>query len=784
MLTAFVLLSTVLGSAPKTQDRIEPVNYRNVTIKDHFWADRQKMVRDVTMDEQFRMLDKFGYRSNFEKAAARQTGGYKGYVFNDSDVYKVLEAGAYVLGSSKDPKLEAKMDDWISLIARTQEADGYLDTHFQLEEPQNKWKNLRDNHELYCAGHLFEAAAAHYEATGKKTLLNVATKLADHIDARFGELKRMGYPGHPEAELALFKLWRATGEKRYYKLAEFFLNNRGSKWFASEHSTPVEQYDGTYWSDHLPIRDHEEIQGHAVRAAYLFSGATDLAQETRDPKLVDMLDRVWKNTTEKRMFITGGLGPSGSNEGFTVDYDLPTFTAYQESCASIANALWNSRMAVLHGDAKYADVMETALYNGTLAGISLSGDKYFYTNPLASHGDHHRQEWFGCACCPPNLARMIGQLGGHAYAASGSNIYVNLYVGGTAHIKQAGQDVDLEVKTNYPWDGKVSVKVLRVAKPNFVLDLRVPGWVDGGATLDGKGVVPNEHGYVEVAKNWKVGDTVQLELPMAVRKVVSNPNVKDTAGMFAFARGPVYYCVEQPKESSNLDQLSIPETSGIGTVNASQVVNNVVFQSVKLVVPARVEADLDWNNKLFQSAKTPMKVALTATPYSMWDNAGPSEMRVWFTPNPPPAIVRGFEKSAKVGLSFKSGYSDPEGVIDGYVPATSNPNSPRQTHFWPHKGGEETIALMLKKSSKLSSARVYWFDDTGRGEVRVPAAWRMEVKVNGTWTPVKLRSGQSYGLKLDTWNEIKFDVVDAQEARLVIQQQNNWSTGIHEWQLF
>lgn len=779
---AGLVLLSVLSNKPQSPAKIEPVSWKNVKISDEFWTPRQKSLFTRTLKEQFEQLVLKKYKQNFERAAKRESGGYVGFVFNDSDVYKVLEAASFALGIERAPWLEKEVDNWIELIGRAQEADGYLDCHFQLNEPQNKWKNLRDQHEMYCAGHLFEAAAAHYQATGKTTLLNIAKKLADHMDARFGQGKHMGYPGHPEAELALFKLWRVTGEQRYFKLSEFFLNSRGSKWFATEHNTPLSQYNGEYWSDNLPIRDHESIIGHAVRAAYLFSGATDLAAATNDVPLTQMLDRVWRSTTEKRMFVTGGIGPSGSNEGFTVDYDLPTFSAYQESCASIANALWNYRMALLHGDGKYADIMETAIYNGALAGINYEGDKYYYTNPLASHGNHHRLDWYACACCPPNLARLIGQLGGLSYAQSNDSIYMLLYVGGMANFKLAKSEVGLKVETKYPYSGDVNITVDPANDAELALKMRIPAWassarawvngVEKPMTIDG--------GFGSIKRKWSKGDKIKLSLGMPVRRVISHPSVKDTFGMTAIARGPLMYCLEGVDNKFDLDQMGVPLNAEI----TPKTVKGLFGNTTVLEGNAILANEESWSGKLFANTAPVKSVKFRAIPYCFWDNRAPGEMRVWVSPNPQPAPLRGIEQKAKVSLSFKSRICDPEGINDGYVPNGSNPNSPKQLHFWDHKGGQEWVQYTFDKPVKVSSSRVYWFDDTGRGECKVPKSWVLQFKLNGVWKTVALSLGEKFGTTLDTWNENHFLPVTGTEFRILLQQQDKWASGIHEWQLF
>ncbi|MEI7984717.1 MAG: beta-L-arabinofuranosidase domain-containing protein [Armatimonadota bacterium] len=754
----------------------------NVRIQDEFWTPRQKSLLNRTMREQFDQLVAKKYKQNFERAAKREKGGYVGYVFNDSDVYKVLEAASFALGIERSPWLEKEVDQWIDLISRAQEPDGYLDCHFQLDEPQNKWKNLRDQHEMYCAGHLFEAASAHFQATGKTSFIKVARKLADHIDARFGPGKKMGYPGHPETELALFKLAKATGEQRYFNLAEFFLNSRGTKWFATEHNTPLSEYNGEYWSDNVLIRDHETIIGHAVRAAYLFSGATDLARAKDDPKLEAMLDRIWRSTTEKRMFVTGGIGPSGSNEGFTVDYDLPTFSAYQESCASIANALWNYRMALLHGDGKYADVMETAIYNGSLAGINYEGDKYYYTNPLASHGNHHRADWYGCACCPPNLARLIGQVGGLAYAQSSDSAYIMMFLGGTAKLNVGGKQVGLKVETKYPYQGEVKVTVDPANPTPFALKMRVPSWVTSvGVSINGKQEkFAVQQGFATIKRNWAKGDVVKLVMDMNVRRVISHPSVKDTFGKYALARGPLVYCLEGVDNQFDMDQMGVPLNGAI----TAKSVKGLFGDTTVLEGEGFMTSEQSWSGKLFVNTEPAKTVKFRAIPYCFWDNRKAGEMRVWISPNPTPSPVRGFEKKATVTTSFTNSNSNPNGVNDGYVPSDSNQNSPKQLHYWPHNGGQEWVQYTFPEAITVNSSKIYWFDDTGHGGCKIPKAWVMQVKEGGVWRTVSLKSTSKFSLKLDAWNEVFFNSVSGKEFRLLIDQQDKWSSGIHEWQIY
>ena len=462
--------------------KLRAVPFSDVQIHDSFWSPRQEVNRTASLPLNFDMLEKSGNIHNLELAAARANqrvhrAGLHGLRPAQGPRGRLVFAGIPPRSRARETH---RRDDRQARGRAT--ADGYLDSYYIVKEPGKRWTNLRDNHELYCAGHMIEAAVAHFRATGKTNFLNVATKLADHIDSVFGPGKRLGYPGHPEIELALVKLWRATGEKRYFELARFFIENRGRKFFATEHHTPLNEYDGAYWQDDVPICDHRNIKGHAVRAAYLLSGATDVAGETQDAALLKMINRVWRNTTRRNMYITGGIGPSASNEGFTHDYDLPNRTAYQETCASVALAQWNHRLALLYGDARFADVFERSLYNGVLAGVSLDGKRFFYVNPLESEGHHHRSPWFGCACCPPNVARTLASLGGYAYAVSDDALWVNLYIQGSATATVNGRKVTLHVETEYPWDGKIVLKPQVDQTAKFELRLRIPGWCQGAAS--------------------------------------------------------------------------------------------------------------------------------------------------------------------------------------------------------------------------------------------------------------------------------------------------------------
>jgi len=783
-LSRFLVLPLLLMTAHAADNqplaKLRPVPFTAVQISDSFWYPRQEINRTASIPVNLENLVKSGNILNFELAAKGAHSGFQGPVFMDSDVYKALEAASYSLATHPDPILDKRLDEIIAGLAVAQQPDGYLNTYFTIKEPGKRWTNLRDWHELYCAGHMFEAAVAHFQATGKRNFLTVATRFADYIDSVFGPGKRMGYPGHPEIELALVKLWRATGERRYFNLAQFFIENRGTKFFAEEHQTPLDSYDGAYWQDDVPICDQDRIKGHAVRACYLLSGATDVAAETGNQALLKMIGRVWRNTTERNLYLTGGIGPSAHNEGFTVDYDLPNPTAYQETCATIALAQWNHRLALLYGDAKYADVVERALYNGTLAGVSQDGTRFFYVNPLESRGMHHRQPWFGCACCPPNVARTLAALGGYAYAVSDASLWVNLYIQGTAKTTVSGQPVTLQVTTEYPWDGRVKLAP-QVTGPNrFEMRLRIPGWSrDASISVNGSKIQSPviEKGYAVLSREWQTGDIVELDIPMPVERIVANPNVIADRTRVALQRGPLVYCFESVDQNEPLASIYLPETTQLNALKE----NGSLGRIVAITGNARLASQQDWKRKLYQPAAAVRQVSVKAIPYYLWDNRAPGPMKVWMPVAAPTPVLQGTESQAEVTVSFASGNSRPAGINDGLEPKSSGEQPPELCHWWPHKGAEEWVQYSWKQPVSASGAKVYWFDDTGRGGCRLPVSWRIEYLDGGQWKPVRLK-GQ-YPVALNDWCEVAFDPVSAQALRLVVKMQPNWAAGIHEWKV-
>lgn len=612
--------------------RLRPISFAQVEIDDEFWSKRQQTNRTATLPHLFEELERAGNIPNLRLAAEGKREGYQGPVYMDSDLYKALEAAAYVLKQHPDDPIRAKVDEVIDILERAQQPDGYLNSYFQVVAPDKRWSNLRDWHELYCAGHLIEAAVAHYHATGSERLLNIARRFADYIDSVFGEGKRLGYCGHPEIELALFRLYQATGEARYAKLAEFFLLNRGKKIFAAEHNTPLEQYDGSIWQDNLPLLEHKEIVGHAVRAAYLFAGATDLAAHTNDAalreRLLQMLLRVWDNTINRRSYITGGIGNEPKHEGFTADYELLNRTAYQETCASIALIFWAHRLGLLLGEARFYDALERALYNGALAGIALDGKRFFYVNPLESDGAHHRKAWYGCACCPPNIARLIAALGDYIYAQSDDALYVNLYVGGRVRTELRGKPLTLEVRTGYPWQEDIALRIAEGAPQRFKLLLRLPAWCAAPELrVNGEPVgIQRESGYAVIERDWKAGDTVELRLPMTPTLMEAHPRVEADRWQVAIQRGPMVYCLEESDQPAPLTHLAIRRDHPLNSVWEPDLLGGIV---VIEGMAELLDSDEAWGDALYRPLRERALKPFRAIPYYAWDHRRPCPMRVW-----------------------------------------------------------------------------------------------------------------------------------------------------------
>ncbi|ARO32000.1 six-hairpin glycosidase-like protein [Rhizobium sp. NXC14] len=562
-------------------------------------------------------------------------------MFWDSDLGKSIETIAYSLYRRPNPKLEARADEIIDMYERMQDKDGYLNAWFQRVEPSRRWTNLRDHHELYCAGHLMEAAVAYYQATGKRKLLDIMCRYADYMIKVFGhgEGQIPGYCGHEEIELALVKLARVTGEKKYLDLSKYFIDERGTEphFFTAEaardgrSAADFHQKTYEYGQAHLPVREQTKVVGHAVRAMYLYSGMADIATEYKDDSLTAALETLWDDLTTKQMYITGGIGPAASNEGFTDYYDLPNDTAYAETCASVGLVFWASRMLGRGPNRRYADIMEQALYNGALPGLSTDGKTFFYDNPLESAGKHHRWKWHHCPCCPPNIARLVTSIGSYMYAVADDEIAVHLYGESTARLKLAnGAELALEQRTNYPWDGAVAFTV-KLAKPaRFALSLRIPDWAEG-ATLSVNGAMLDlgahvRDGYARIDREWADDDKVALYLPLALRPQYANPKVRQDAGRVALMRGPLVYCVETTDNGEDLNTIVLPRDLSA----AETVVLKDLNDAVALDLKVEREETSNWGTSLYRKAPAERRVATARfVPYHLWDNRAPGEMLVW-----------------------------------------------------------------------------------------------------------------------------------------------------------
>jgi len=638
---------------------IGEISLKQIVIEDKFWSPRLEVSRTKTLDHVYGELEATGCIQNFDLAAKKATGTFGGPWWADSDVYKWLEGASYVLGSYPNAGLEQRVDAVIAKIAAAQQSDGYLNTHVQVEEPDLRFKDLAFFHEDFSSGHMFEGAVAHYEATGKRTFLEVAMRLADCFDATFGPGKRDGLSGHEGIELAWVRLYRATGEKRYLSLAEFYLNERGQKpsIFEREYNhLPADRtvlwrqgqpinlrapqqrlylthpplFDTSYCQDNLPVRQQSVAVGHAVRAMFLYCGMADVAYETGDPELLAALNRLHDSVTFRRMYVTGGIGPSAKNEGFTDDYDLPNENAYQETCASAGMVLWNYRMFKLTGDGSYIDLLEQSLYNAVLAGVSLEGNTFCYATPLACDPKFQRQPWFEVPCCPTTAARFFPSIGRYAYSRSADGVWVNLYLGGQARVALGnGPEVTVQQTTNYPWDGEVKLQVAVAQPSEFTLHVRLPGWAGAPTIALGRKQIspPVSRGYAHIRREWRTGDVVELSVPLKIEQLAANPNVLQSRGKVALRRGPLIYCLEQPDNQADLDQVSLPLDAKLTESFEPGLLGGVVV----LTGEGRVSPAPDWQNQLYRPVQpvTQQAAALKAIPYCVWGNRGHENMKVW-----------------------------------------------------------------------------------------------------------------------------------------------------------
>ncbi|MDD2436910.1 MAG: glycoside hydrolase family 127 protein [Massilibacteroides sp.] len=756
---------------------IKEVPFTAVHFTDNFWLPRMEINRTVSIPSAFHQCEINGRFDNFALAGGLIKGEHKGdFSFDDTDPYKIIEGASYSLAVKYDAKLDAYLDSVITLIASAQEPDGYLTTcvtnnctRLSGWWGKSRWEKI-NSHELYNSGHLYEAAVAHYKATGKRTLLDVAIKNADLVCKVFGpnEGQKHVPSGHPIIEMALVKLYHVTQDAKYLDMARYFVDETG-RGTDGHRLSPYSQ-------DHMPILQQEEIVGHAVRAGYLYSGVTDVASMQHDTTLFSAVKRVWNNMAGRKLYITGGIGSRAQGEGFGPDYELNNFNNYCETCASIANVYWNQRMFMATGESKYVDVLERILYNGMLSGVSLSGDKFFYDNPLASDGHAQRAPWFGCACCPGNVTRFVASVPGYTYAIDKNDIYVNLYVEGNSKLKVGEKDVELIQKTQYPWDGHVQIAVNPAEAATFALLLRIPGWaqskpvptdlykyVDRNTSevkilLNKKSVnYKTRGGYAVLERQWKAGDVVSIEMAMPVRRVQANEKVEYDKGLLAMERGPVVYALESIDQGKDyVFDIIIPRDSKIESHYEKELLNGVTV--------LEGEAYRVIKDSLTGGLKeAPFR--FKAIPYSTWNNRGLGQLVVWTPEKSEYAIVQ-----PEPTVASKARQIGGWGMNDQFEPKSSSDlNTPYQ-YWWLKSGSEESVGYKFEKPETVSSVEVYWLAFEHYDVIyKEPESWKLLYKSGDEWKEVEATS--PYGTELNKYNKVTFKPVTTTELKIIAQLQ-------------
>ena len=797
-------VAAAVAMAQQRDYPVKPVPFTAVHIDDTFWAPRIETNRTVTIPFAFGKDEETGRIDNFIRAGKALRGEpfdnkqFPPYPFDDTEVYKVIEGASYSLSVHPDPKLDAYIDGLIEKIGAAQEKDGYLYTARTINplvphpwSGKDRWVLEGVNsHELYDLGHLYEAAAAHYAATGKRSLLDIALRTANLLCDTFGPGKREIWPGHQIVEMGLAKLYRVTGDIRYLNLAKFMLDVRGPQ--------SKEQGAGNpYVQAQMRVVDQSEAVtgGHAVRAMYMYSGMADVAALTGEMSYVNALDKIWDNVAGKKLHVTGGVGARAAGESFGANYELPNMSAYNETCAAVGNDYWNHRLFLLHADSKYVDVMERTLYNGLISGVSLDGKTFFYQNPLEATGNagkDQRSPWFGVACCPGNITRFMASVPGYIYAERGDAIWVNLFVANAADIKMDnGRTVHFTQETRYPWDGAVKMTVGPDQAGALTVHIRVPGWArnlpiasdlyhfEGASSepvtlkVNGKpATIALDKGYATITRTWKKGDTIELNLPMPVRRVQAHGDVVADRGRVAIQRGPIVFAAEWPDNpDGKVRNLLLPATAKLTAEYRPGLLNGVD------VVTGKAEGlAYDQQGKIVRQSQS-----VTLIPYYAWANRGRGQMMVWLPeidavarPLPYPTVASG----AKITVSGKPQQRSFDAIKDGEIPAASNDHA-GYFDWWPAKGNTETVDYTFAQSAKVAECGVYWFDDSGQGGVRVPASWRLLYKDGDAWKPVV--AIDQYGVARDKFNVVKFTPVITAALRLEIQAQANFSIGLQKW---
>ncbi|OPZ98809.1 MAG: Non-reducing end beta-L-arabinofuranosidase [Bacteroidetes bacterium ADurb.Bin416] len=780
-------------NTPLKQDYpINPVSFVAVKATDQFWAPRIRINQDITIPIALGHCYNTGRVDNFKKAGKLIPGYFDTqFTFDDTDIYKIIEGAAYSIQMYPNAELDARMDTLIEFIRVAQEPDGYLYTARTAGKPGalhewvgvKRWEKDPDlSHELYNCGHLYEAAVAHYQATGKRSLLDIAIKNADLLVRDFGPGKLAYEPGHQVVEMGLAKMYRATGKKEYLDLAKFFLDLKGKG------------HSGEYSQTHKPVIEQDEAVGHAVRANYMYSGMADVAALTGNESYLHAIDKIWENVAGKKLYVTGGVGATGSGEAYGRNYELPNMSAYCETCAAIANVYWNYRLFLLHGESKYYDVLERTLYNGLLSGVSLEGDRFFYPNPLESVGQHSRSAWFGCACCPSNVCRFIPSVPGYVYAQKDEKLYVNLFMQSESELTIQKNPVHITQKTDYPWNGDVTMELTPKKAKAFTLMIRIPGWaknqpvpsdlysyvnpqtepvklmVNGVETPYAIGA----DGYIALNRKWKKGDKVSISFPMSVKRVKAHELVEDDLGKVSLERGPIVYCLEWPDNEEKVLNTVLEDNV---SVSATSYMPNELKGIVRLEANA-LSTKKGANQEIIRVPK-----AIKAIPFYAWANRGQGEMAVWIPrtveaskPEPLPTI------STKAKVSASTRNRSLNTVNDGFGPAHSNDRKVPFFSLWPKNNATEWIGLTFEQPETVSSAAVYWYDDGPWGGCRIPLWWKIQYKAeDGEWKDVT--NTQEYVSKKDVLNTVTFEPVKAQDVRLLFQMPERESCALYEFEV-
>ena len=790
---------------------ITPVTFTSVKVAPNsFWGQRLEASRKVTIPLAFSKCEETGRYKNFEHAAAHLKDPSKvfpvtGYSFDDTDPYKTIEGASYILQTYPDAKLRHYIDSVITIIGSAQEPDGYLYTA-RTQNPQHphewagdkRWSKEEDlSHELYNLGHMVEAAIAHYQATGSRHFLDIAIHYADCVCREVGPKPGQAcvVPGHQIAEMALCKLYLVTGQRKYLDEAKFFLDYRGKTQVRSEYS-----------QSHKPVIDQDEAVGHAVRAAYMYAGMADVAALTGDTAYIHAIDRIWNNIVSKKLYITGGIGATNNGEAFGNNYELPNMSAYAETCAAIGNVYVNYRLFLLHGESKYYDVLERTLYNGLISGVSLDGGKFFYPNPLESMGQHQRQPWFGCACCPSNICRFIPSLPGYVYAVKDRNLYVNLFLANSATMKVGGKEVKLSQETQYPWNGDIALKIENNRAGRFNLKIRIPGWAKSRPVpsdlyeySDGKrpsySVLVNgkkadaqleKDGYYTINRAWKKGDVVGIHFDMDVRTVRANNKVVADRGQIAVERGPLVYCAEWPDNNFDIMGMLVNQSPAFATgekpmsafIPADRQKQLTLFKTQDITTLS-TDAQLLAYDK--QGRLTTQDERLTLIPYFAWCHRGSGNMKVWMPQDvraTRPAVPATLASQAVIASSTPS--PSMKSIADGLVPADENDRSVPYFHWWPKQGTTEWITYTFKEPQQVQSATVYWYDDQPWGGCKVPESWNIEYQdAQGQWQSVA--DADSYPVKKGQACTVHFAPVKTKVLRLNVKQPEKFSCGLFEW---